>query len=97
MEFCFEDPSVARVVVEPDVRNEKIAALDEAAGFVVAREIPLHCKTAALSFCTREAFAESRERAGARVAHTTTAVADHLDTMNTERAAATRVERQSVV
>src|SRR3546814_4698656 len=86
MEFCFEDPSVARVVVEPGVRNEKVAALNEAAGFVVAREIPLHCKTAALSYCTREAFAASRERAGARVAHPTTAVADHLNPENLERA-----------
>ena len=59
MEFCFRNPSVARVVVEPDVRNERIARLNAAAGFVVARHVPLAGKTAALSFCTRAAFRAS--------------------------------------
>jgi RimJ/RimL family protein N-acetyltransferase len=59
MRFCFTDPTVERVVVEPDVRNQRIAALNAAAGFVVAREITLSAKTAALSFCTRDAFASS--------------------------------------
>ena len=36
MTLCFQDESVRRVVVEPDVRNEKIAQLNAAAGFVVA-------------------------------------------------------------
>lgn len=59
MEFCFRDPTVRRVVVEPDVRNERIARLNAAAGFVVVREVPLAGKTAALSICTRSAFAAS--------------------------------------
>jgi len=59
MALCFQDESVRRVVVEPDVRNEKIAQLNADAGFVVARLIELPNKTAALSFCTREAFAAS--------------------------------------
>jgi hypothetical protein len=59
MAFCFDD-SVRRVVVEPDVRNEKIARLNAAAGFVVAHHVALPTKTAALSFCTREAFAASQ-------------------------------------
>lgn len=59
MQFCFSDAAVRRVVVEPDVGNAKIARFNAAAGFVVAREIPLPGKTAALSFCTREAFAAS--------------------------------------
>lgn len=59
MEHCFADPAVHRVVVEPDVRNEPIAALNKAAGFEVERVIPLPGKEAALSFCTREAFEES--------------------------------------
>ncbi|KRF20011.1 hypothetical protein ASG90_20020 [Nocardioides sp. Soil797] len=60
MDFCFADASVKRVVVEPDVRNGKIASLNAAAGFVVAREVDLHHKTAALSFCTRSAHAAAR-------------------------------------
>lgn len=60
MDFCFADPAVQRVVVEPDARNDKIVALNAAAGFVVARHVDLATKTAALSFCTREAYAASR-------------------------------------
>lgn len=60
MEHCFADPAVTRVVVEPDVGNHKIAALNAAAGFVVARHVALATKTAALSFCTRAQFADSR-------------------------------------
>lgn len=48
-----------RVVVEPDVRNDRIARLNAAAGFRVLREVPLHDKTAALSVCTRADFAAS--------------------------------------
>lgn len=56
MEHCFSDPSVQRVVVEPDVRNARIAAMNAAFGFSVARVVELGSKTAALSFCTRAAF-----------------------------------------
>lgn len=59
MAECFADPAVRRVVVEPDVRNEKIAALNAAVGFVVARHVELADKTAALSVCRREDFAVS--------------------------------------
>ena len=59
MEECFADPSVRRVVVEPDVRNDRIAALNAAAGFVVARVVDLPDKTAALSFCSRAGFSSS--------------------------------------
>jgi RimJ/RimL family protein N-acetyltransferase len=50
---CFADPAVQRVVVEPDVRNERIARLNAEAGFVVARDVDLPGKRAALSFLTR--------------------------------------------
>jgi hypothetical protein len=59
MEHCFADPAVRRVVVEPDVRNDRIAALNKAAGFEVVRTVRLRTKDAALSFCTRAAWAES--------------------------------------
>lgn len=61
MEHCFADPAVARVVVEPDVRNAKIETLNREAGFVVARVVTLPGKQAALSFCTRDAFREASQ------------------------------------
>jgi len=60
MEFLFDDPRCDRVVVEPDIGNEKIAALNAAAGFVIEKKVQLKDKTAALSFSTREQFASSR-------------------------------------
>jgi RimJ/RimL family protein N-acetyltransferase len=53
MEHCFSDPAVHRVVVEPDVRNDRVAVLNREAGFVVERVVDLPGKQAALSFCTR--------------------------------------------
>lgn len=52
----FEDPAVRRIVVEPDVRNTAVHALNAAVGFVPEREIRKPEKKALLSFCTREAF-----------------------------------------
>lgn len=60
MEECFADPAVMRVVVEPDIRNDKIAALNAAVGFRVVRPVELPDKTAAFSVCTRADFASSR-------------------------------------
>lgn len=57
MAHLFEDRTVARVVVEPDVRNTAVHALNEAVGFVPEREIQKPEKKALLSFCTREQFA----------------------------------------
>ena len=59
MRFCLADPAVRRVVVEPDARNEAIAALNAAAGFVVLRHVQLPTKTAALSVATRESYFHS--------------------------------------
>lgn len=56
MARLFEDPATARVVVEPDVANTAVHALNEAVGFVPAREIRKPEKKALLSFCTRERF-----------------------------------------
>ncbi len=60
MELCFDDPRRHRVVVEPDVRNDRIAALNAAAGFRVLTEVPLSDKVAALSVCSRADFEGSR-------------------------------------
>ncbi|WP_433293966.1 GNAT family N-acetyltransferase [Actinoplanes sp. CA-030573] len=56
LDFCFADPRVERVVVEPDVRNAAIARKNAEAGFVEERQIELHDKVARLSFCTRGAY-----------------------------------------
>ncbi|MEV5879732.1 GNAT family N-acetyltransferase [Streptomyces sp. NPDC052101] len=56
MARLFEDPAVRRVVVEPDVANTAVHALNEAVGFVPEREIQKPEKPALLSFCTREQF-----------------------------------------
>ncbi|MEU2926161.1 GNAT family N-acetyltransferase [Streptomyces sp. NPDC007251] len=56
LSHLFEDPAVRRVVVEPDVRNTAVHALNEAVGFVPEREIVKPEKRALLSFCTRERF-----------------------------------------
>ncbi|WP_225801945.1 GNAT family N-acetyltransferase [Streptomyces sp. NK15101] len=56
MTELFSDPATARVVVEPDVRNKAVHALNEAVGFVPEREIQKPEKKALLSFCTRAQF-----------------------------------------
>lgn len=63
MEFLFSDPAARRVVVEPDVRNKAVHALNAAVGFEAAREIDKPEKTALLSFCTREQFEAARQAA----------------------------------
>ncbi|MGJ9422138.1 GNAT family N-acetyltransferase [Aeromicrobium sp. CF3.5] len=60
MELCLEDPERHRVVVEPDVRNARISALNESAGFRVVGRAQLSDKVAAVSLCTRAGFAASR-------------------------------------
>ncbi|MGW5266518.1 GNAT family N-acetyltransferase [Microbispora sp. NPDC004025] len=62
MEFLFADPATRRVVVEPDVRNTAVHALNAAVGFEVAGTVAKPEKDALLSFCTRERFlAATRE------------------------------------
>ncbi|MFI8104236.1 GNAT family N-acetyltransferase [Streptomyces sp. NPDC086023] len=56
MAALFDDAATRRVVVEPDVRNKAVHALNEAVGFVPEREVEKPEKTALLSFCTRARF-----------------------------------------
>jgi RimJ/RimL family protein N-acetyltransferase len=56
MEELFADPGTRRVVVEPDVSNKAVHALNEAVGFEAVREIDKPEKRALLSFCTRAQF-----------------------------------------
>lgn len=57
MAWLFADPAVRRVVVEPDVRNTAVHALNAAVGFTVLGPITKPEKTALLSVCTRADFA----------------------------------------
>ena len=85
MRFCLTDEGrgAARVVVEPDVGNRRIAAKNAAAGFRVLREVDLgqgaHAKRAALSVATRADFAASPLGTGPRDA-------THLVPAHTEHA-----------
>lgn len=56
MDYMFSLPQVARVVVEPDVRNEKIHRLNKRAGFAYQHTVTLPNKTAWLAFCRREDY-----------------------------------------
>ncbi|MGW2812715.1 GNAT family N-acetyltransferase [Streptomyces sp. NPDC001415] len=70
MEELFADPATARVVVEPDVNNSAVHALNEAVGFEIAKRITKPEKDAYLSFCTREQFRTALETTRAREAAT---------------------------
>ncbi|MGW3325740.1 GNAT family N-acetyltransferase [Streptomyces virginiae] len=56
MAAIFADPTTERVVVEPDVANTAVHALNEAVGFVPERQVTKPEKEALLSFCTRAQF-----------------------------------------
>ena len=56
MDYLFSRPEVGRVVVEPDVRNEKIHRLNKRAGFRYQHTIDMGHKTAWLAFCQREDY-----------------------------------------
>lgn len=60
MDELFADPRTRRVVVEPDVTNKAVHALNEAVGFVPVREIDKPEKRALLSFCTRQQYLAAR-------------------------------------
>jgi RimJ/RimL family protein N-acetyltransferase len=66
MAWLFDDPAVRRVVVEPDVLNTAVHALNEAVGFRPERTVLLPGgKSALLSFCTREQFEQHKQHRGA--------------------------------
>lgn len=56
MAWLFSAPDVRRVVVEPDVRNTAVHALNEAVGFTVVGPVAKPEKEALLSICTRASF-----------------------------------------
>ncbi|MFR9676976.1 GNAT family N-acetyltransferase [Streptomyces sp. TR06-5] len=60
MDLLFSDPDVRRVVVEPDIRNTAVHALNEAVGFRVLGTVSLPEKDAYLSTCTRDDYLAAR-------------------------------------
>lgn len=56
MDFIFSHHQVNRIIVEPDINNQKIHALNLRAGFQYQKIIRLPHKTAHLAFCTREQY-----------------------------------------
>ena len=56
LKFIFNDLSVERILVEPDIRNQKMFDICHRVGFVDDKVIELPHKTAKLAFCTREQF-----------------------------------------
>ncbi|MEV7988719.1 GNAT family N-acetyltransferase [Micromonospora sp. NPDC085948] len=79
MAWLFADPATRRVVVEPDVRNTAVHALNAAVGFTAVGPIVKPEKDALLSVCTRAQFQAAADRAAA-------------DRAAADRAAATRTE-----
>ncbi|WP_086711513.1 GNAT family N-acetyltransferase [Streptomyces antimycoticus] len=75
MEFCFADPHVRRVVVEPDVRNAAVHALNAAVGFEIVEQIATPEKDAYLGVCTRDRFEATRTALAARAARAVEGVA----------------------
>ncbi|WP_406079764.1 GNAT family N-acetyltransferase [Micromonospora sp. NBC_00858] len=65
MAWLFADPSTRRVLVEPDVRNTAVHALNAAVGFEVVGTIAKPEKDALLSVCTRAQFHAAMQRAAA--------------------------------
>ncbi|KAB1946318.1 acetyltransferase [Micromonospora sp. ALFpr18c] len=63
--WLFGDPATARVVVEPDVRNTAVHALNAAVGFEVVGPIVKPEKDALLSVCTRAQFQAAADRVAA--------------------------------
>ncbi|TWE11732.1 siderophore synthetase component [Rudaeicoccus suwonensis] len=59
MTALFDDPTVMRVVVEPDIRNTAVHRLNATIGFREIGPVQTPVKTALLSICTRDDFARS--------------------------------------
>jgi hypothetical protein len=53
MDLMFDGLGAQRVVVEPDVQNDRIHVLNKTFGFVYHRDIQLREKVASLALCTR--------------------------------------------
>lgn len=59
--WIFRDPSVQRLVGEPDIRNRKVLLRLVQSGFEFGRVIHLRYKTAVMIYMTRAAFERTRD------------------------------------
>jgi len=59
LDYFFSKTAVSRIVVEPDVNNQKIHVLNKKAGFQYKKEIELPEKKAALAFCDRRQYKQA--------------------------------------
>jgi len=86
--YFFAQPNIERVVVEPDIRNEKIHVLNKKAGFKYVKEIQLPEKKAGLAFCTKKDFiaAKNNITKPAKKHKTGTSFAEHLTPENFTKA-----------
>ncbi|MGW1072861.1 GNAT family N-acetyltransferase [Streptomyces sp. NPDC002537] len=66
MAWLFDSPATRRVVVEPDVRNTAVHALNAAVGFEALRTVQKPEKEALLSVCTRDQFVQASGLAATR-------------------------------
>jgi len=66
VEYLFTDPAIDRIVVEPDIRNDKALRRMLATGFEAGPVITLAEKEAQLAFLKREVFEGGRAEAGRR-------------------------------
>ncbi|MEH0152842.1 GNAT family N-acetyltransferase [Limibacter armeniacum] len=64
MDFLFANPEVDRLVVEPDINNDKIHKLNKRAGFQYDKKITFPEKTAYLAFCTRQDYRIACQHSG---------------------------------
>ena len=69
MHFMFDQLQARRIVVEPDVRNDKVHVLNREMGFVYQREVHLSHKRAALAWCIRDDFNAVITRVSRKEAH----------------------------
>ncbi|WP_039917021.1 GNAT family N-acetyltransferase [Cellvibrio mixtus] len=62
MAFLFYQKKAQRVVVEPDVRNDKVHKLNAFVGFHYEGTVQLQKKKACLGFCSKENFLNTLQR-----------------------------------
>ncbi|MDC7120093.1 acetyltransferase [Cellulomonas fimi] len=60
LDALFDPPAVARIVVEPDARNDRAVARAVRQGFTLGPVVDLPTKRAQLAFLTRECWTEVR-------------------------------------
>ncbi len=63
-EFVFAHPAVDRLVIEPDVGNERAVARAVRSGFALGPRVQLPTKTGQLAFLTRERWERMRAERG---------------------------------